>query len=92
MVKGLLERYSNESITKSYFFSVKSPWVVSSLFGFQVCLIERKVDKRIFAMKYVNKESCVGLSAVSNVIQEVELLRSLDHPLITNMWYTFQVR
>ena len=57
----------------------------------QVCLIERKSDKKVFAMKYVNKEACVALSAVNNVIEEVELLRLLDHPFITSIWYTFQV-
>ena len=61
------------------------------VFNLQVCLIERKSDKKVFAMKYVNKEACVALSAVNNVIEEVELLRLLDHPFITSIWYTFQV-
>ena len=58
---------------------------------FQVCLVERKGDKKKFAMKYVKKETCVAMCAVKNVIEEVDLLRSLDHPFISSIWYTFQV-
>ena len=53
--------------------------------------MERKGDKKKFAMKYVKKETCVAMCAVKNVIEEVDLLRSLDHPFISSIWYTFQV-
>ena len=42
-------------------------------------------------MKYVNKEACVKQRAVHNVIEEVELLREVDHPFVVSLWYTFQV-
>ena len=42
-------------------------------------------------MKYVNKEACVEQRAVQNVIEEVELLREVDHPFVVSLWYTFQV-
>ena len=42
-------------------------------------------------MKYVNKEACVQKGAVQNVIEEVELLREVDHPFVVSLWYTFQV-
>ena len=42
-------------------------------------------------MKYVNKEACVQQGAVQNVIEEVELLREVDHPFVVSLWYTFQV-
>ena len=43
-------------------------------------------------MKYVNKEACVEQRAVQNVIEEVELLREVDHPFVVSLWYTFQVK
>ena len=43
-------------------------------------------------MKYVNKEACVEQKAVQNVIEEVELLREVDHPFVVSLWYTFQVK
>ena len=54
-------------------------------------MIEQKSTKKILAMKYVNKEACVKKGAVQNVIEEVELLREVDHPFVVSLWYTFQV-
>lgn len=42
------------------------------------------------AMKYVNKQLCLRQEAIGNIIEEVELLRILDHAFIVNLWYTFQ--
>ena len=53
--------------------------------------MERKENKKVYAMKYVNKEACIKQKAVENVIAEVELLRALDHPFIVSLWFTFQV-
>ncbi len=60
-------------------------------FYFQVCLVENRLNKKVFAMKYVNKEACLKQNAVQNVISEVELLRAVDHPFVVSVWYTFQV-
>ena len=54
-------------------------------------MIEQKSTKKVLAMKYVNKEACVEQRAVQNVIEEVELLREVDHPFVVSLWYTFQV-
>ena len=53
--------------------------------------MESKANKKVFAMKYVNKEACLKQNAVQNVISEVELLRDVDHPFVVSLWYTFQV-
>ena len=53
--------------------------------------MERKENKKVYAMKYVNKESCLKQRAVDNVVAEVDLLRSVDHPFIVSLWFTFQV-
>ena len=54
--------------------------------------MERKEDKRVLAMKYVNKQLCVRQNALKNVMEEVQFLRELDHPFVVGLWYTFQVR
>ena len=56
-----------------------------------MCLVERKTDRNVYAMKYVNKSSCLRQRAVSNVCAEVELLRAVDHPFVVGLWFTFQV-
>jgi serine/threonine protein kinase len=55
-------------------------------------LVECKSDRRVLAMKYVNKQVCLEKRAVANVCAEVELLRSLDHPNVAGLCYTFQAR
>ena len=55
-------------------------------------MVERKENKKVYAMKYVNKEACIKQKAMDNVLAEVELLRALDHPFIVSLWFTFQVR
>ena len=81
----LLYKPSNQSKTHFFFNSVLKK-------KFQVCLVERKEDKRVLAMKYVNKQLCVRQNALKNVMEEVQFLRELDHPFIVGLWYTFQVK
>ncbi len=73
-----------------FFFSLK---LVLSFFlrPTQVCLVERKSTKKVYAMKYVQKQACLRQRAVSNICAEVEMLRALDHPFIVGLWFTFQV-
>lgn len=44
----------------------------------------------MFAMKYMNKAACVERDALKNVLKEVEILTSLDHPFLVNLWFSFQ--
>ena len=53
--------------------------------------MEQKDSKKLFAMKYINKEACLKQKAVENIVAEVDLLRSIDHPFIVRLWFTFQV-
>ena len=53
--------------------------------------MEQKDSKKLFAMKYINKEACLKQRAVENIVAEVDLLRSIDHPFIVRLWFTFQV-
>jgi serine/threonine kinase 32 len=58
----------------------------------QVCIVQKKDTKRMFAMKYMNKAMCAQQNAIHNVVRELNLLTRLEHPYIVNLWYAFQVR
>ena len=53
--------------------------------------MERKDNKTVYAMKYVNKQACLRQDAFNNICEEVELLRAVDHPFVVSLWFTFQV-
>nr|XP_045591052.1 serine/threonine-protein kinase 32C-like [Procambarus clarkii] len=44
----------------------------------------------MFAMKYMNKSQCEARDALSNVFREIEILASLKHPFLVNLWFSFQ--
>ncbi|XP_072029651.1 serine/threonine-protein kinase 32A-like [Amphiura filiformis] len=56
----------------------------------KVCIVQKKDTKKMFAMKYMNKTMCIKKDAVRNVLREQEILQSLDHPFLVNLWFTFQ--
>jgi hypothetical protein len=41
-------------------------------------------------MKYVSRGACIGRGALGGVLKEVELLASLEHPFLVNLWFSFQ--
>ncbi|CAL1291969.1 unnamed protein product [Larinioides sclopetarius] len=45
---------------------------------------------KMFAMKYMNKSQCIEKDAFRNVLREIEILSSLEHPFLVNLWFTFQ--
>ncbi|GJQ83878.1 hypothetical protein Trydic_g6756 [Trypoxylus dichotomus] len=55
-----------------------------------VCIVEKKDTKKMFAMKYMNKDRCMKRDALKNVLREVEILTKLDHPFLVNIWFSFQ--
>ncbi|XP_047113145.1 serine/threonine-protein kinase 32A [Schistocerca piceifrons] len=56
----------------------------------KVCIVQKKDCKRMFAMKYMNKSACVERDALRNVLREVDILASLEHPFLVNLWFSFQ--
>ncbi|KIY70288.1 kinase-like protein [Cylindrobasidium torrendii FP15055 ss-10] len=56
----------------------------------KVRVVQHKQTKELYALKYINKQKCVKMKAVPNVIQERRLLEEIDHPYIVNMRYAFQ--
>lgn len=56
----------------------------------QVCIVQKKDCRRMFAMKYMNKSQCAEREALKNVLREVEILTTLEHPFLVNLWFSFQ--
>uniref|UniRef100_A0A182Y522 Protein kinase domain-containing protein n=1 Tax=Anopheles stephensi TaxID=30069 RepID=A0A182Y522_ANOST len=55
-----------------------------------VCIVQKKDSGNLFAMKYVSRNVCIGRGALGGVLKEVELLASLEHPFLVNLWFSFQ--
>ncbi|XP_015838773.1 serine/threonine-protein kinase 32B isoform X1 [Tribolium castaneum] len=55
-----------------------------------VCIVQKKDSKQMFAMKYMNKHQCMERDALKNVLREVEILTRLEHPFLVNIWFSFQ--
>lgn len=55
-----------------------------------MCIVQKRDSGRLFAMKYVSRGVLDGRGALGGVIKEVELLSSLEHPFLVNLWFSFQ--
>ncbi|XP_037729055.1 serine/threonine-protein kinase 32A isoform X1 [Drosophila subpulchrella] len=56
----------------------------------KVCIVQKRDSGRLYAMKYVSRSACELRGALGGVIKEVELLSSLEHPFLVNLWFSFQ--
>ncbi|KNE69859.1 AGC/YANK protein kinase [Allomyces macrogynus ATCC 38327] len=56
----------------------------------KVRVVQHKRDKTLYALKYINKEKCIKMRAVENIIQERRLLEEIHFPLIVNLRFAFQ--
>ena len=56
----------------------------------QVCIVKKRDTKEMYAMKYMNKIQIIQKKAVDNVFREIHILKSLDHPFLVNLWFSFQ--
>ncbi|KAF9987514.1 hypothetical protein BGZ75_000507 [Mortierella antarctica] len=74
-------------IELSHFHLLRS--VGKGAFG-KVRVVQHKRTKEIYALKYINKEKCIRMRAVENIIQERRLLEEVEFPLICNLRYAFQ--
>ncbi|XP_044912536.1 serine/threonine-protein kinase 32B isoform X4 [Felis catus] len=55
-----------------------------------VCIVQKRDTKKMYAMKYMNKQKCIERDEVRNVFRELQIMRGLDHPFLVNLWYSFQ--
>lgn len=70
-----------------HFYLLRS--VGKGAFG-KVRVVQHKHTKTLFALKYINKQKCVKMRAVANIVQERRLLEEIDHPFVVNLRYAFQ--
>ena len=43
--------------------------------------------KKMYAMKYMNKQKCVERNEVRNVFKELQIMQGLEHPFLVNLWW-----
>uniref|UniRef100_A0A8D1IAY9 Serine/threonine-protein kinase 32A n=1 Tax=Sus scrofa TaxID=9823 RepID=A0A8D1IAY9_PIG len=56
----------------------------------KVCIVQKSDTKKMYAMKYMNKQKCVERNEVRNVFKELQIMQGLEHPFLVNLWYSFQ--
>lgn len=71
----------------SHFVLLRS--VGRGAFG-KVRVVQHKGTKKLFALKYINKDKCIQMKAIENIISERRLLEHIDYNLIVNLRYAFQ--
>ncbi|KAN0059792.1 hypothetical protein ACQY0O_008366 [Thecaphora frezii] len=70
-----------------HFFLLRA--VGKGAFG-KVRVVQHKQTKALYALKYINKQKCIKMKAVSNIIQERRLLEEIESPFVCNLRYAFQ--
>ncbi|KAI9330891.1 kinase-like protein [Obelidium mucronatum] len=56
----------------------------------KVKIVQHKKTQEKYALKYINKEQCIKMKAVDNIIQERKLLEIVNCPFVCNLIYAFQ--
>lgn len=52
----------------------------------QVCIVQKRDTKKMYAMKYMNKQQCIERGEVHNVFRELQIMQGLEHPFLVNLW------
>lgn len=71
----------------SHFVLLRS--VGKGAFG-KVRVVQHKGTKKLYALKYINKDKCIQMKAIENIISERRLLEHINYNLIVNLRYAFQ--
>ncbi|KAJ1908798.1 hypothetical protein IWQ60_011518 [Tieghemiomyces parasiticus] len=77
----------NEEVCLAHFDLLRC--VGKGAFG-KVRIVQHKAIKKNYALKYINKEKCIRMKAIDNIIQERRILEEIKFPLICNLRYAFQ--
>ncbi|ORY93374.1 kinase-like domain-containing protein [Syncephalastrum racemosum] len=56
----------------------------------KVRIVEHRESRQLYALKYINKEECIRIDAVRNIIRERAILEQLDHPFLCRLRFAFQ--
>ncbi|KAI7899578.1 kinase-like domain-containing protein [Cokeromyces recurvatus] len=71
----------------SHFILLRS--VGKGAFG-KVRVVQHKGNKKLYALKYINKDKCIQMKAIDNILSERKLLEHINFNLIVNLRYAFQ--
>lgn len=52
--------------------------------------MEHYETRQLYALKYINKEECIKMDAVRNILRERAILEQLDHPFLCRLRFAFQ--
>ncbi|XP_073466350.1 serine/threonine-protein kinase 32B isoform X1 [Aquarana catesbeiana] len=77
----------NEDVNFDHFQILRA--IGKGSFG-KVCIVQKRDSKKMYAMKYMNKQKCVERDEVRNVFRELQIMQCLEHPFLVNLWYSFQ--
>jgi serine/threonine kinase 32 len=78
---------SNEEVNFEHFQVLRA--IGKGSFG-KVCIVKKKDTKHLYAMKYMSKTHIIAKRAGRDVIRELKILSSLDHPFLVRLWFSFQ--
>ncbi|XP_041258816.1 serine/threonine-protein kinase 32B [Onychostruthus taczanowskii] len=77
----------NEDVNFDHFQILRA--IGKGSFG-KVCIVQKRDTKKMYAMKYMNKQKCIERDEVRNVFRELQIMQGLEHPFLVNLWYSFQ--
>ncbi|KAI8087597.1 kinase-like domain-containing protein [Gilbertella persicaria] len=86
-VDSIPENREKEEVQLSHFKIIKT--LGKGAFG-KVYKVQHIKRKELYALKVINKEQCIKMDAVKNIIRERTILECVDHPLVCNMRFAFQ--
>ena len=52
--------------------------------------MKKKDTKEMYAMKYMSKTNIIAKKAGNDVLRELKILTTLDHPFLVRLWFSFQ--
>ncbi|KAJ1821812.1 hypothetical protein GGH91_000972 [Coemansia sp. RSA 2671] len=56
----------------------------------KVRIVEHREANKAYALKYINKATCIRMKAHSNTLRERDMLEEIDHPFVVNLRFSFQ--
>ncbi|XP_004624633.1 serine/threonine-protein kinase 32B [Octodon degus] len=77
----------NEEVNFDHFQILRA--IGKGSFG-KVCIVQKRDTKKMYAMKYMNKQKSIERDEVRNVLRELQVMQALEHPFLVNLWYSFQ--
>ena len=82
-----LSQLCNKKLTVNDFTTLKV--IGKGSYG-KVLLVEKKDDKKVYAMKILKKKAMIKRNQVNHIKAERKIMELVDHPFIVKLVYAFQ--